>query len=273
VSTYVFGDIQGCFAELRSLLDQANFDPTTDEAWFVGDLVNRGPDNRATLDLMLELGSSAVAVLGNHDLHFLAIASGCHHEHKNDTLGDLLESPALLDYVEWLRGLPLLHVKDPNVDSAKVTVMVHAGLPPMWDLDTCLARASEVETVLRSDEFPSFLRQMYGNLPAVWEEDLVGVDRLRMIINYFTRMRYCRQGGRELELTHKADIQPPGFLPWFDVEPASDARVLFGHWAALNGVTGHSRAVALDTGCVWGRDLTALRLEDSERFLCRAFGD
>ena len=259
--TYVFGDIQGCFDDLDRLLDMANYDASVDRLWFVGDLINRGPKNLETLNFIMSQRQVTV-VLGNHDLHFLALASDHRAPHPSDTVSDLLTSSKRTEIVDWLRNQPLIHS-----DQESGTVMVHAGIPPMWNLDICLARAREVEAVLQSDDYTTFLKGMYGNEPEEWRDDLKGQGRLRIITNYFTRMRYVTMNGK-LELTHKGSEVPAGFSPWFDLLQPAQAMpcILFGHWAALEGVTNNKSAIALDTGCVWGRNLTAFCIEDKQIF-------
>ncbi len=261
MSTYVLGDIQGCFDELKRLLEMVDYDPSEDHLWFVGDLVNRGAKNMETLDFIMSQ-ERAIVVLGNHDLHFLAIAAGGHDPRPKDTLSDLLASPRLPEIINWLRRRPLIHH-----DHESGITMVHAGIPPMWDLNTSLDRAKEVETVLQSEDYCSFLQDMYGNQPDQWQDNLVGIDRLRIITNYFTRMRFCTATGN-LELTQKGKEAPAGFSPWFEFSrPDHETmRILFGHWAALGGITNSDHAIGLDTGCVWGRNLTALRIEDNQLF-------
>ncbi len=261
MSTYAIGDIQGCFREFHALLDLIDFRPSSDRLWLVGDLINRGPGNAETMDLVLSL-PDPVIILGNHDLHFLAVATNCHRSVPQDTFGDLLARNDLDDLIEWFRHRPLIHH-----DSRLGYTMVHAGLPPIWDLDTCLERAREVENSLQGEHFRSFLENMYGNTPDRWHDTLAGNDRLRVITNYFTRMRFCTADGR-LELQHKTTIQPQGYAPWFrHPAPAHEGlRILFGHWAALEGKTDNPDVIALDTGCVWGRALTAIRLEDGRFF-------
>jgi bis(5'-nucleosyl)-tetraphosphatase (symmetrical) len=265
MSTYAIGDLQGCFTEFEQLLDRINFDDGNDHLWLVGDLVNRGPNNAPVLDLIMSL-SNVTCVLGNHDLHFLAVATGQKKQHRSDTLDDLLNNPRLPQYIDYLRHLPLLHY-----DADQQRALVHAGLPPQLGIEQCLALSREVETVLQSDEFPTFLSAMYGNEPPLWHDDLAGMDRLRVITNFLTRIRYCTAQG-EMELTHKADIQPQGYAPWFTFNRNDQLQILFGHWAALNGITGVKFAIPLDTGCVWGRELTALRLEDETYFSVPATG-
>ena len=267
MSTYVLGDIQGCFNELERLLDIVDYDASADRLWFVGDLVNRGTQNLATVDFIMSQ-EHAVVVLGNHDLHFLAIAAGCHDPAAEDTVSDLLASPRLHEIIAWLRRQPLIHH-----DREFGITMVHAGLPPIWDLNTSLERAKEVETVLQSEDYPSFLQDMYGNQPDQWQDHLSGSDRLRIITNYFTRMRFCNAGGK-LELAYKGRERPAGFAPWFEWQRPKDkqTRILFGHWAALGGGTHSDFAIALDPGCVWGRHLTAFRIHDSRVLSTPAIG-
>ena len=259
MSTYAIGDIQGCFDELQQLLETIAYDSAEDELWLLGDLINRGPKNASVMDLLMGMDRVKV-VLGNHDLHFLAIATGQQTLKSSDTIQDLLTSPKRDTYIDWLRQQPLIHQ-----DAERNLVMVHAGLPPQWSLAQCLARAHEVESVLRTDGYQDFLKAMYGNEPDIFDERLEGMARLRVITNCLTRLRYCTQEGR-LELKHKAEIPPEGFAPWFSFPRQDDVRVLFGHWAALEGKANASFVRALDTGCVWGRELTALRLEDDVRF-------
>ena len=255
MSTYIIGDVQGCFDELQKLLSKVDYQSGQDHLWFAGDLINRGPRNVEVLDLIMS-EPNVKCVLGNHDLHFLAVATGQQTPKRKDTIEDLLNSPRLDEYIDYMRHLPILHY-----DYAENLALVHAGIPPKMDINTCLALASEVETILQSAQYPEFLSAMYGNEPSIWHDQLAGTDRLRVITNYFTRMRYCSHEG-ELELTHKADIQPDGFAPWFTFERSDQLQVVFGHWAALNGHTGVDFAIPLDTGCVWGRELTAMRLEN-----------
>jgi bis(5'-nucleosyl)-tetraphosphatase (symmetrical) len=262
MSTYAIGDIQGCFAELTSLLQQVNYDQRTDHLWFVGDLINRGPDNVQALDLIMSL-PNVTCVLGNHDLHFLAVACGAQTLNRKDTLSDLLASDRLPEYIEFLRNLPLIHFETRGPDEQ--FLLVHAGLPPQLSVEQCLDLAGEVEAVLQSENPKPFLAAMYGNEPAVWQDNLTGMDRLRVITNYFTRLRFCNAAG-EVELTHKEDIAPEGYDPWYSFGRSDQLKVLFGHWAALEGNIDSDFAVPLDTGCVWGREMTAMRLEDGMMF-------
>jgi bis(5'-nucleosyl)-tetraphosphatase (symmetrical) len=260
VATWAIGDIQGCYDQLRELLASIKFCEDDDTLWLVGDLVNRGPKNVATLEYLMSL-PHVHTVLGNHDLHFLAAANGIRAPSKGDTMTDLLSSRRLEDFVDWLRGQPFI-----QVSKDRQYVMTHAGLPPIWDLTTCIQRAAEVETALRSDHYAQFLEHMYGNEPAGWSDELTGMDRLRVITNYFTRLRYCTAEGR-MELTSNGNLHPQGYAPWFSFpRPGSETfALLFGHWAAIEGHTGIERFIALDSGCVWGRRLTAYHLESGER--------
>lgn len=258
MSVYIVGDLQGCFSCLQSLLDKTGFSPGRDQLWAVGDLVNRGPESLQTLRFCKSLGSSFRTVLGNHDLHLLAVAHGARAPGHKDTLSDILNAPDRHDLLDWLQNQPL-------VTQAGGLTLVHAGIPPMWDLDEAMHRAREVETVLaRESGARAFLQGMYGNEPKRWRDDLEGSERLRMITNYFTRMRYCDERGT-LELTNKQAPPngPPGYRPWFahDNRRAAGAPIAFGHWASLNGVCRVPGLHALDTGCVWGGRLRALSLD------------
>lgn len=260
VSTYAVGDIQGCYDTLRALLKQVQFTPSTDTLWCAGDLINRGPKNVETLRYLMSLPNLKVA-LGNHDLHFLALAKGIKKPTRSDTIGDLLADPERDQFVQWLQQQPLL-----ICDDANQRVMVHAGLPAIWSLDQAKSLAREIEQQLCGPSVDIFLNNMYGDTPAIWSDQLTSPDRLRLATNFFTRLRYYKSPG-ELELTHKTDAAPNGFAPWFDTRHPSLAEytVIFGHWAALDGVQ-QEKLAGLDTGAVWGRHLTALRLDDGVYF-------
>ena len=263
MSTYAIGDIQGCYTELQRLLEHINFDPASDTLWFVGDLVNRGPDSLAVLRFVKSLGKQAISVLGNHDLHTLAVAHGHLKYHRNDNIDDVLHAEDCDELMHWLRHLPLLH-HDAELDFT----MLHAGLPPQWNLATAQACAREVEAVLQGPDYVHFLEHMYGNEPASWDESLEGIERLRFITNCFSRLRYCDpQGKLALEEKGKPGKQPAGLLPWFDVpdRKSIDIRIVFGHWSTL-GTVESDTVYAIDTGCLWGGTLTALRLEDCHAF-------
>lgn len=262
MAVYAIGDLQGCHDSLRRLLDYLAFDPTHDRVWLVGDLVNRGPASVEVLRLVRSLGKAAVTVLGNHDLHLLAVAHHKEHRRNKDTFDDVLHAPDRDDLLEWLCQQPLLH-HDPLL---RMT-MVHAGLPPQWNLDQACILAAELQEVLRGDQRKEFFRHMYGNHPNCWSKNLSGWERLRVISNCFTRLRYCTVDGR-LDMKHKG---PPGtqsspYIPWFLVPGRRSAgeTIVFGHWSTL-GYHHQSDVYALDSGCVWGGRLTALRLDDSPR--------
>ena len=264
MATYAIGDIQGCFEPLQALLKKFDFDPQKDKLWFTGDLVNRGPQSLETLRYVKDLGNAAITVLGNHDLHLLAVSEGHQKfQHDSDTLKPILQADDRDELLCWLRHQPLLHH-----DATLNLSMIHAGLPPQWDLAQAQTAAAEVESVLRGEDYLDFFNHMYGNLPEVWDEKHQGHDRLRFIVNCFTRLRFCTTKGK-LALSAKGapGTQPQGLLPWFQIpERASrDASIIFGHWSTL-GLHLNDNVVSLDTGCLWGGELTALRLEDRELF-------
>ncbi|MEJ2060405.1 MAG: symmetrical bis(5'-nucleosyl)-tetraphosphatase [Gammaproteobacteria bacterium] len=258
MAVYAIGDVQGCNAELQSLLQRLSFDPTADQLWFVGDLVNRGPASLETLRFVRELGDAAIAVLGNHDLHLLAVAAGTQALKRKDTLQPILDAPDAAELLDWLHHRPLVHH-----DAELGFTLVHAGLPPQWDIPQACACAREVETVLRGADARAFLAQMYGDEPSQWRDELDGFDRLRAIINACTRLRYCTRSG-EMALDYKGapGTQPTDLMPWYEVPERRSlgARIVFGHWSTL-GFRAENEAYALDTGCVWGGLLTALRLD------------
>jgi bis(5'-nucleosyl)-tetraphosphatase (symmetrical) len=263
VSTYVIGDVQGCYDQLRRLLDHIAFDPTHDTLWFVGDLVNRGPQSRAVVRFVRSLGENAITVLGNHDLALLVVAEGIHKPHAGDTFDDILTAADRDELLAWLRHQKLMHASGKEV-------MVHAGLLPQWSVPQAAALAREVEAALGGDGYREFLRHMYGNEPVRWRDDLSGYDRLRIVVNAMTRMRLVAADGA-MEFRHKLGPAngPAGYVPWYDASDRAsrDARVVFGHWAAL-GLLVRDDVVCLDSGCVWGRALSALRLEDRRIMQC-----
>lgn len=262
MATYAIGDIQGCYQELCDLLTIIHFDEAKDQLWFAGDMVNRGPDSLAVLRFIQSLGNQHRVVLGNHDLHLLATACGSRPIHPKDTFQDILAAPDRDELCAWLMRQPLL-VSD---DDLRFT-MVHAGVASSWDLAMAKACANEVEAVLQSDKAETFLQRMYGDDPDQWSDDLQGYDRLRCIVNIFTRMRYCStQGEMILSFKGKIGTQPDGFLPWYEVKRLTrQSRIVFGHWAALMGQAPSDHGVyALDTGCVWGGKLRAMCLEDKK---------
>ncbi|WP_462319876.1 symmetrical bis(5'-nucleosyl)-tetraphosphatase [Halochromatium sp.] len=257
MATYAIGDIQGCYDELRRLLDKAGFDPTKDKLWCVGDLVNRGPDSLAVLRWIKALGEQAIVVLGNHDLHLLAVALAGAPVSKKDTLDAILEAADRDELLHWLRHRPLLHHSE-----KKGFTLVHAGLPPQWDLAQAQRCAREVESMLQGPDHVELLRQMYGNEPVRWSDELTGMDRLRFITNCFTRLRWCGADG-QLLLKEKGGLEQPaaGALPWFRVpgRQTSEDRILFGHWSTI-GFLAENNCWALDSGCVWGGRMSALRV-------------
>ncbi len=271
MATYAIGDVQGCFDELRALLNEIKFDPTEDRLWFAGDLVNRGQKSLEVLRFVKSLGDRAITVLGNHDLHLLAVVQGRRSPLAKDQMEAILNAPDRDELCDWLRQQPLLHR-----DDELGYVMLHAGLPPQWSLDDAEARAAEVEHVLRSDESAEFINHMYGNEPAQWSDELAGWARLRFITNCLTRLRFCDEQGR-LELNEKGapGSQPEGYQPWFDLRAHQhdEHPILFGHWSTL-GMRLPGNVHALDTGCVWGGRLSALRIDGEPQWssiICSAF--
>lgn len=264
MAIYAIGDVQGCYDELQSLLDTIHYNPADDQLWFVGDLVNRGPKNLQTLRFVQSLGDNAICVLGNHELHLLAIAYGHRQIHpEKDTYHDLVTAPDFDALIDWLRHRPILH----HDDETGFT-MVHAGLPPQWDLARAQQCANELQQVLRSDMIDSFLQNMYGNEPDLWSDTLSGWERLRFITNSFTRIRYCDTDGREDFINNREPgTQPTHLHPWFDLpnRQNKDLNIIFGHWAALGHHLQHN-IHALDSGCVWGGKLTAMKVSESPEY-------
>lgn len=269
MSTLLIGDIHGCYRELRAVLELAEFNPKRDILWITGDLVARGPDSLQVLRYVRSLGDSVRLVLGNHDLHLLAIYAGISRNKPKNNLSELLAAKDCDELINWLRKHPVL-----QVDEEKKLIMVHAGITPQWDMKTALVCAREVEAILRSDSYPLFLDSMYGDLPNYWDEKLSGLSRLRYITNVLTRMRYCYPNG-SLDMICKESPKnaPYPLKPWFDIEgPISrEYSIAFGHWAALNGKGTPENIYALDTGCCWGGELTLLRWEDKTYFRQPAF--
>ena len=268
MSTYAIGDIQGCYAELLDLLDKINFDQTNDQLWFTGDLVNRGPQSLDTLQFVKNLGNKAVVTLGNHDLHMLAVAFGHAKKHANDTVDEIINAPDWKELCKWVRKLPLLY-HDQDIGFT----LVHAGISPQWDLYQALELAREAENALREKNYNEFFTHMYGNEPVIWSDDLTGWDRLRIIVNVYTRLRYCGDDG-QLALKEKG---PPGsqakpYQPWFAVplRKTKNQKIIFGHWSTIyhGNIKNFQQynVYPLDTGCLWGGTLTALRLEDEKWF-------
>lgn len=272
MSTYVMGDIQGCFTPFQCLLERVKFNPDKDRLWSVGDLVNRGPDNLGVLRWFYEHRDNVTLVLGNHDLHLMAVSAGVRKPSRKDNLDDILDAPDREKLIEWLHYQPLAHFEN-NV------TMVHAGIPPIWTVQDTLDRAWEVENALQGARHREFLRDMYGNDPFVWEDSLSGMTRLRVITNYLTRMRYCTRKGK-LDLISKGPVPIPDAVagkkvaPWFSHKRrlTKGQTILFGHWASLEGVTDSKKTIALDSGCVWGNHLTAYELETGRRIRCDCDG-
>ena len=268
MSTYAIGDLQGCYSELQDLLDKISFDESKDHLWFVGDLVNRGPDSLKCLRFVKSLGGIAKVTLGNHDLHLLAVANEVRKPHKKDTLNEILEADDADELLEWVRMQSLL-VSDPDLDFT----MVHAGLPPQWSLEQSRELAQETESFLQSEKFNDFIYHMYGNQPDIWSNSLKEDDRHRFIINCFTRMRYCDINGKlDLKETGVPGTQSESLIPWYALpeRKTKNNKILFGHWSTVtlrkDANFNQYNVYPLDTGCLWGGTLTAMRLEDEKMF-------
>lgn len=264
MATYAIGDIQGCYDPLRRLLDYISFDPSQDRLWLVGDLVNRGPSSLETLRFVYGLGDAATVVLGNHDLYLIMQAEGYGKVSKEDTLDAVLKAADRDELLAWLRARPLFHVEGS-------WAMVHAGLLPQWTVEQAKALSDEVTAALTASDYKQFIANMWGSEPAAWRDELTGWDRLRVIVNAMTRMRYLRNGC-EMEMraaNNKAPpgLGPPGCVPWFEMSNRASAghTIVCGHWSAV-GFRNEPDLVTLDTGCLWGGSLTAFRLEDRRAF-------
>jgi bis(5'-nucleosyl)-tetraphosphatase (symmetrical) len=253
MATYAIGDIQGCFDELQELLRDFNFVKRRDKLWFVGDLVNRGPKSLEVLRMVRDLGDRAVVVLGNHDLHLVTQYEGFERRRNDDTFDDVLEAKDAKELVDWLRTQPMMHADE-------TYAMVHAGLLPQWSIAKAMLLGAEVERALRAPDYRQFLKNMYGSKPTDWSDSLGGWDRLRVIVNSMTRMRFCTPAGK-MDLQSKGAKPPAGYLPWYETRPAGEKPIVFGHWSQL-GLRLDPQASCLDSGCVWGGSLSALRLED-----------
>ena len=255
MNIYAIGDIQGCYDELRHLLDTIAFDSDKDQLWFCGDLVNRGPKSLETLRFVKDLGNAAITVLGNHDLHLLAVANQQKATKPKDSLNPILAAPDRKELLDWLRYQPLFHYNDDFC-------LIHAGLPPQWGFKKIKKMAKKAERVLRSPDYIAFLKRMYGNEPDIWSKDLTGMDEIRFIINCFTRMRYCDANGK-LDFSNNGPLgsQPKNLMPWFEVpsRKSADLKIIFGHWSTL-GFHQKDNCFCIDTGCLWGGQLTALKL-------------
>ena len=262
MALYMIGDVQGCDSALQRLLDDISFSPSRDTLYFLGDLVNRGPDSAGVLRRLMRYGTSVQCVLGNHDLHLLAVAHGARKPHRKDTLNGILDAPDRVALLDWLRGQRMAILE--NLQGYEV-LMVHAGVLPAWTATKTIALAREIEAVLRSPDLSDFLHQMYGNTSDRWDDALTGTERLRVVVNALTRLRYCTPEGRmEFDSSDAPSAAPAGYLPWFEVPGRQTANitVAFGHWSTL-GWLERSDILSLDTGCVWGGCLSALRLENS----------
>lgn len=256
MATYAIGDVQGCFDELTQLLAKVDFNKS-DRLWFVGDLVNRGPKSLEVLRFVRDLGSRAVTVLGNHDLHLVAQHEGIERPHKGDSFEDVLGAPDCGELVDWLRARPMMH-------AGEGYAMVHAGLLPQWKIAKAAALGREVERALQASDYRDFLQNMYGGKPDRWDDALTGWDRLRVIVNAMTRMRFCDRKGR-MDLQGKGTEPAKGYLRWYQARRKEDRILVFGHWSQL-GLVVEPHVLGLDSGCVWGGALSALRLEDRTLF-------
>ena len=266
MSTYVVGDIQGCLQPLKCLLKKVAFKPDRDFLWSVGDIVNRGPRCLKTLRFLHAMRDNLVLVLGNHDLHLLAVAAGVRQPNRSDTLDKILKAPDRETLLTWLLHRPLIHHEHGFT-------LVHAGIPPQWSVEQAIALAGEVETVLRSPNCIEFFRHMYGNEPLLWSDDLTGMIRLRVITNYLPRMRYCTSQG-VLDMDSKGpspDVGKEKMSAWFSHpgRKAANDRIIFGHWASIEGQTDTRNAIGLDTGCVWGGALSMYELETGRWISCQ----
>ncbi len=266
MAIYAIGDVQGCYDPLCRLLDKISFDAAVDTLWFAGDLVNRGRQSLQVLRFVRSLGEKSRVVLGNHDLHLLAVSEGVTPIRKKDTFQDVLGAKDSRELLTWLRTRQLMYY-DSDLDIA----MVHAGLVPQWGLDEALGYAAEVESVLAGCNYRSFFKHMYGDQPDCWSVSLQGWDRLRFITNTLTRIRFCDEHGKQV-LSAKGELgsQPEGFVPWFEVASRSSRhkKILFGHWAALGAGYHRDGVWSLDSGCAWGGALSALRIDAEWQFAC-----
>lgn len=262
MATYAIGDVQGCMKSLLQLVDKIQFDPDRDRLWFVGDLVNRGPDSLAVLRYVKALGSSAVTVLGNHDLHLLAVSVGVTGVQKKDSFHEVLSAPDSQELLGWLRHQPLIHQE-------QGFLLVHAGLLPQWTISQAVTLAREVEAVLQSDDFTRDLPFIYfRSVKRAWNDDLSAHERLGLTTNVMTRIRVCSlEGVPDFSFKGPVDQIPQGMMPWFQIPMRANRNetIMFGHWSAL-GVVSQDNVLCLDGGCVWGRELVALRLEDRSLF-------
>ncbi len=264
MSLYLIGDVQGCDDALGQLLAEIAFSPSRDTLVMLGDLVNRGPKSLQVLRRLKALGDATQCLLGNHDLHALAVACGARAAHKSDTLHELLAAPDAPELLDWLRWRELAILREG-------VLMVHAGVLPQWDTIKLIALSAECMPAIRSKDSKNFFQSMYGNSPAAWRDDLQGIDRTRVIINALTRLRFCSaQGEMEFATKEGAGAAPVGYMPWFDVPGrlTANTTVAFGHWSTLSLIN-RPNLIALDTGCVWGGALSAMRVDGGRRELVR----
>ncbi len=268
MSTYAIGDLQGCYSELQDLLDKINFDETNDQLWFVGDIVNRGPESLACLRFVKSLGTNAKTALGNHDLHLLAIANKVRKPHRKDTFDEILNAEDSKELFDWIRQQPLL-VTNTDLNFT----MVHAGLPPQWTLEQAKQLAQETESLLQSKQFDDFIHNMYGDQPDTWSDTLKDDDRHRFIINAFTRIRYLDKNGKlDIKENGAPGTQPKSLTPWYAIpeRKTKKDKIIFGHWSTVHLGNENNfkqyNVYPLDTGCLWGGELTAMRLQDEKLF-------
>ena len=264
MALYMIGDVQGCSDALQRLLDVISYSPSRDTVYLLGDLVNRGPDSAGVLRLLMTYGASAQCLLGNHDLHLMATAFGARKPSRKDKLKGILEAPDRAAMLSWLRQQRMALLLQHNRHDY---LMVHAGVLPAWTATKTVALASEMEAVLRGPDLPDFLDQMYSNTPTQWADTLTGIDRLRVIVNALTRLRFCTaDGAMEFDTKEGMEAAPPGYMPWFEVpgRQTADITVAFGHWSTL-GWLDRPNLLALDSGCVWGGSLSALKLNAGTR--------
>jgi bis(5'-nucleosyl)-tetraphosphatase (symmetrical) len=257
---YLIGDVQGCDAALGRLLAEIDFSPSRDQLVMLGDLVNRGPDSLGVLRRLSALDDCAQCLLGNHDLHALAVAAGARPAHKHDTLDALLAAPDAKPLLEWLRWRDMAIYREG-------ILMVHAGVLPSWDTQLTISLATQVTSAIRQNNHRDFFQSMYGNEPASWHKNLQGTERLRVVINALTRLRFCSARGQmEFVTKEGADAAPEGYMPWFEVpgRQTANTTIAFGHWSTL-GLLNRPRLIALDTGCIWGGSLSAMRVDGGRR--------
>ena len=273
MSNYAIGDLQGCYSELQCLLKKISFDKAEDKLWFCGDLVNRGSESLDCLNFLYSIRENCHIVLGNHDLHLIAVQSSIRDMSKNDTFQDILHSSKGDFLIDWLRSLPFHFIKTIDTkEGEKEFVMTHAGIPPHWTKKELIGHSNKLSSNLISNDYRNFLKKIYGNKPDHPDKCKKDEEVLRLNINFLTRMRfYNPDGSLELDYKGKVETAPNNFKPWFEYKLKileENTHLLFGHWAALNGVTGKDNITALDTGCAWGNKLTAIRLEDNSTFSC-----